>query len=166
MLTIGSTPLLRAAKAFDVPVMKLLLANGALPNLPNSLGITPTMAAAGLGSTPIDTRGYYTTEDVQENAIASLKVMLASGGDVNQKDNYGETAIYGPAMWGWTKVVKYLAEHGADIDVKDKQGQDLIAAAEGKVKRGFRRGGSGDPHPDTVEYLKSLMPKTASNSPI
>jgi len=166
MLTIGSTPLLRAAKAFDIPVMKLLLAHGALPNLPNSLGITPTMAAAGLGSTTIDTRGYYVTEDVQENAIAALKVMLAAGGKVNQKDQYGETAIFGPAMWGWTKVVKYLAENGAEIDIKDKQGQDLVAAAEGKAKRGFRRGGTGDAHPETVDYVKSLMPKTASNSPL
>ncbi len=34
MLTIGVTPLLRAAKALDAPAIKLLLAHGALVNLP------------------------------------------------------------------------------------------------------------------------------------
>ncbi len=165
MLTIGSTPLLRAAKAFDVPVMKLLLEHGALVNLPNSLGVTPTMAAAGLGSTSIDTRGYYTTDDVQQNAIAAVDVMLKAGGEVNATDDYGQSPIFGAAMWGWTDVVKYLVAHGADIDVKDKAGSDLIAAAEGKAKRGRRRGGTGDGYPDTIKFIKSLMPKTASNSP-
>ena len=129
-----------------------------------SLGITPTMAAAGLGSTSIDTRGYYTTDDVQQNAIAALEVMLKVGGDVNATDDFGQPPIFGAAMWGWTDVVKYLVAHGADLDVKDKQGLDVVAAAEGKAKRGLRRGGTGDGHPETVDYLKSLMPKTASNN--
>ena len=164
MLTIGSTPLLRAAKAFDIPVMKLLLADGALPNLPNMNGITPTMAAAGLGSTTIDTRGYYTTKDVQKKSIETLQVMLDAGGKVNMADSYGQTPIFGAAMWGWTDVVKYLADHNADVAAKDKKGETLMDAAMGKVKRGFRRGGTGDVHQDTVDLLKTLMPTTASNA--
>jgi ankyrin repeat protein len=50
MLTIGATPLLRAAKALDAPAIELLLKKGALPNLPNMRGTTPVMAAAGLGT--------------------------------------------------------------------------------------------------------------------
>jgi ankyrin repeat protein len=164
MLTIGSTPLLRAAKAFDVEGVKMLLAHGANPNLPSSQGITPVMAAAGLGSTKIDTRGYFTTEDVQQKSLDTLKVLLASGADVNQKDMYGESAVFGAAMWGWTNVVKYLADHNADLGIKDIHGSTVIDAANAKVKRGFFRGGSGDPHPDTIKLLKSLMPSTASIS--
>ncbi|HEV7714249.1 MAG TPA: ankyrin repeat domain-containing protein, partial [Steroidobacteraceae bacterium] len=48
MLTVGTTPLIRASKAGDNGAVKLLLDHGALPNLPNSLGITPLMAAAGI----------------------------------------------------------------------------------------------------------------------
>ncbi len=59
VLTTGATPLIRAAKAMDLPMMRLLLAHGALPDLPTQRGITPLMAAAGVGSTAIDTRGYY-----------------------------------------------------------------------------------------------------------
>lgn len=57
MLTIGTTPLIRAAKAGELAVIQLLLAHGANPSLPHSRGITPLRAAAGLGSDEIDTRG-------------------------------------------------------------------------------------------------------------
>ena len=55
MLTIGTTPLLRAAKALDAPAAKLLVEHGAKLDIPNNRGITPVMAAAGMGSVG---RGY------------------------------------------------------------------------------------------------------------
>src|SRR5205809_228489 len=81
MITIGTTPLLRAAKAFDVPAIKLLLERGALPNLPNNAGYTPVMAAAGLGSRDHDTRGRFLTEDVPGRSIEALEVLLKRGGE-------------------------------------------------------------------------------------
>jgi hypothetical protein len=69
MLTIGTTPLIRAAKAGDTDAIKLLLARGAKPDLANSLGITPVMAAAGLGSNEIDTRGKYVTQKTANDSI-------------------------------------------------------------------------------------------------
>ena len=57
----------------------LLLKHGANPNLPNNQGITPTMAAAGLGSVDADTRGWYTTADIQERSIASLDAARGGG---------------------------------------------------------------------------------------
>ena len=53
----GTTPLLRAAKAGDLPVVKLLLQHGALAILPNSIGVTPLMVAAGDGHINEPTRG-------------------------------------------------------------------------------------------------------------
>jgi len=76
MLTIGTTPLLRAAKALDAPAIALLLKHGALPNLPNMRGTTPVMAAAGLGSVDADTRGVYTTEDTAQRSVESLRLIL------------------------------------------------------------------------------------------
>ena len=49
LLVTGATPLLRAAKTFDVPAMKLLIAHGARLDLPTATGVTPLMAAAGIG---------------------------------------------------------------------------------------------------------------------
>jgi ankyrin repeat protein len=50
LLTTGATPLLRAAQTFDNDVVRALLAHGALVDLPNASGVTPFMAAAGLGT--------------------------------------------------------------------------------------------------------------------
>ncbi|MGB6451062.1 MAG: ankyrin repeat domain-containing protein, partial [Steroidobacteraceae bacterium] len=49
MLTTGTTPLLRAARAGDAAAIRLLLAHGADTALPNRTGETPLMAAAGIG---------------------------------------------------------------------------------------------------------------------
>ena len=72
MLTVGTTPLLRAAKAQDAAAIKLLLEHGAIVDLPNNQGMTPMLAASGMGSVDADTRGNYYAADIQERAIASL----------------------------------------------------------------------------------------------
>ena len=65
LLTTGCTPLLRAALSFDDEVIALLLEHGAIVDLPNVMGVTPFMAAAGLGLSQRDTRGSYGA-DAQE----------------------------------------------------------------------------------------------------
>jgi len=77
------TPLLRAAKAQDAPAIKLLLEHGAIVDLPNNDGTTPTLAASGIGSVDADTRGSYYLPDIEERAIASLELLLAHGGELN-----------------------------------------------------------------------------------
>ncbi len=51
LMTTGCSPLLRAAISVDKDAVALLLAHGALPDLPNVMGVTPLMAAAGIGAT-------------------------------------------------------------------------------------------------------------------
>ncbi len=85
MLTIGVTPLLRAAKALDAPAIKVLLAHGALPNLPNIRGITPTMAAAGLGSVDADTRGVLHHSRCTAK-VAGVARTASRGGRRDQRD--------------------------------------------------------------------------------
>jgi len=94
MLTTGATPLLRAAKALDAPAITLLLGKNADLTLTNSRGMTPTMAAAGLGSVDADTRGFYLSEDTQQRSIESLKLLLDAGGDINAQDSRGLTALH------------------------------------------------------------------------
>ena len=50
LLTTGATPLIRAAQTFDNEVVHALLEHGALVDLPNASGVTPFMAAAGIGT--------------------------------------------------------------------------------------------------------------------
>jgi uncharacterized protein len=166
LLTVGTTPLLRAAKAGDIEAMKLLLAHGAKVDLANSLGVTPLMAAAGLRSNEIDTRGKYITE---KDAIASIDLLVASGADVNALDDIGQSALYGAAYWGWNDVIKNLVGHGADLSIKDAHGHTAVDMAMGRAE-GHGRGGSGKVvHDDSAELLQQLAAsgaKTANLPPV
>src|SRR5204862_7424929 len=62
VLTTGTTPLLRAAKAGDVAAVRLLLAKGADGKLATKAGVNPLMIAAGLGTKEEDTTGRNKTE--------------------------------------------------------------------------------------------------------
>jgi ankyrin repeat protein len=160
MLTIGATPLLRAAKALDAPAIKLLLEHGAIIDLPNNQGITPVMAAAGLGSVDADTRGLYTTFDVQQRSIDSLELLLKAGADINAPGGRRQqTPLTAAAYWGWNDVVQYLFDHGAKLDVKDSGGMSPIDAALGKAGGNSRGGQRIDVHEDTAALLRKLGAK-------
>ncbi|HVX56211.1 MAG TPA: ankyrin repeat domain-containing protein, partial [Candidatus Saccharimonadales bacterium] len=154
MIQVGTTPLLRAAKAFDAPAIKLLLEHGALVDLPNSAGWTPVVAASGMGSVDADTRGYYTTSDVQERCIAALDLLLAHGASVNQgAGRFRATPLQGAAFWGWNKVVEYLLSKGADINGKDSRGYTAVDYAMGRAGGNSRGGQRIDVHKDTADLL-------------
>ena len=115
------------------------------------------MAAAGLGSVDADTRGLYTTADVQQRSIASLELLLAAGGEINAAGGRRQqTPFQAAAFWGWNDVVRFLAAHGAKIDAKDAEGMNAIDAALGHAGGNSRGGQRIDVHQDTAELLLKL----------
>jgi len=157
MLTTGTTPLLRAAKAGDVVVITLLLEKGADVKLATRNGINPIMAAAGLGTKEEDTVGRKKTE---KETIDSIELCLKAGGDVNAIDSRGQTALHGAAQKGWNQVVQYLADHGAKIDVKDKKGLTPLDAALGLAGGLGFDNTTGDVHENTAALLRKLALET------
>jgi ankyrin repeat protein len=156
MLTPGTTPLLRAAKAMDVESMKALLEHGADISLTNSRSMTATLAASGMGSTDADTRGYFTTTDVQERAIAALDLMFKSGGPINgAAGQFAQVPLHGAAFWGWNRVVEYLLQKGADINLADSRGYTAVDYAMGRAGGNSRGGQRIDVHKDTADLLMS-----------
>jgi ankyrin repeat protein len=154
MLTVGTTPLLRAAKAQDAASIKLLLDHGAIVDLPNNQGMTPMVAASGMGSVDADTRGNYYAADIQERAIASLDSLLAHGGELNGRaGRLSQAPLHGAAFWGWNKVVDYLLSKGADINVKDSRGYTAVDYAMGRAGGNSRGGQRIDVHKDTADLL-------------
>ena len=159
MLNIGATPLLRAAKGHDVPAIKLLMAHGAHPNLPNRDGITPLMAAAGLDASSIDTRGDYTTPLAGQNAKETIAVLLANGADMEKTDRYGRTALHGAASWGWNEAEQILADNAANLKAEDDNGLTPFDYAMGERSGGFGRGGGGDVRQETADLIQELLLK-------
>ena len=156
MLTFGTTPLLRAAKAQDAPAIKLLLEHGAIVDLPNTQGMTPLLAASGMGSVDADTRGNYYTPDVQDRAIASLELLLVHGGEVNGRvGRLQQAPLHGAAFWGWNRVVEYLLSKGADINLADSRGFTAVDYAMGRAAGNSRGGQRIDVHKDTSDLLMS-----------
>jgi len=154
MIQVGTTPLLRAAKAFDARAIKLLLDHGALIDLPNTQAWTPTVAASGMGSVDADTRGYYATSDVQERCIASLDLLLSHGANVNEGAGRNKsTPLDGAAFWGWDKVVEYLLGKGSDINQADARGFTAVDYAMGRAGGNSRGGQRIDIHKDTADLL-------------
>jgi ankyrin repeat protein len=149
VIDIGTAPLLRAARAGDVEAMKLLIARGALVDLPQAVGVTPLMAGVGLNN-PIDTRGKFRTEI---DALATAQVLLDAGADVDARDARGRTALHAAAAQGYNDVVKYLVGRGADLDAADADGAKPVDAAMGKLKGGR---GPGVVHADTADLLTEL----------
>jgi ankyrin repeat protein len=94
ILSQGATPLLRAARAGDTPMVELLLAHGALIDLPSNQGVTPLMAAAGVEYGLRVTRGRNRTE---EGVISTMRALLDAGADIDAKmliEPRGESAAH------------------------------------------------------------------------
>jgi len=153
LITIGTTPLIRAAKGADLAAIDLLLEHGALPDLPQDEGVTALMAVSGLQWLAINTRGRYVTE---AEAITTAERLLEGGADINLRDDLGQTALHGAAFRGWTGLVEFLVANGADLQSADNDNATPLDAAIGRM-RVSARGGASEVHADTARFIESLL---------
>ena len=153
LLTTGATPLVRAAQIYDDEVVRALLAHGALVDLPNASGVTPFMAAAGIGTRiGSSVLGPGAPENVAALSLTTMEILREAGADINARitdvtsltariartntltNRQGQTALFFAAEVGRTQVVKYLLGHGAKVNVVDDAGRTPIDAAKGDGK--------------------------------
>ena len=100
----------------DNEIVKLLLENGADPNLKDIDGCTALMKAC------IYFNNY--------SNIETVKLLLENGADINLKDYNGYTALMMACKYSNTrsdpKIIKLLLENGADINLKDNNDQTAL----------------------------------------
>ena len=149
----GTTPLMRAAFHGDARAMEILLAHGADISMTQKSGGTALMLASGLGR---GTSAFAEDVGTETDLFNAAKVAVEHGADVNAVNDAGATAVHYAARSGLNSVVNLLAQHGAKLDVKDKQGHTPADAAMGLGGRG-RAGGPAPVHQDTAALIKRLV---------
>jgi ankyrin repeat protein len=145
LLNTGATALLRAASLTDREIVQLLLQHGQRieVDLPNVMGVTPLMAAAGIGG---GGGGAPGRGDAQGAALEVIQMLLKAGADVNARvtdttsrtasiarstaDRQGQTALFGAVQRGWVRVAKLLIDSGAKVDARDATGKSVLDALD------------------------------------
>jgi ankyrin repeat protein len=147
---IGATPFLMAAKSVDIPLMRLLLENGADPKATTEDGTTALMAAAGVGIwAPGENPG------TEEEALAAVKLVYEAGGGLaTDVDKNGETALHGAIYRaGSIPIAKFLIDKGAKVDVRNNKGWTPLIVADGVeyTPNVLKR------YPETAAFLRQVL---------
>jgi ankyrin repeat protein len=146
----GATAFWRAAQSNDLAAMKLLVANGADPELATTAGSTPLMVTAGVGW------AMNFSRNAPNAWMDSVKFCLEHGNDVNAADARGYTALHGAAFRGDNELINFLMSKGAKIDAKTKAGDTVADMANGPIPHSI-------PHPETVALLEKLGSANSHN---
>jgi ankyrin repeat protein len=148
-LTEGATALARAAKSSDLPVMKALLEGGADATLALANRTTTAILASG-GTAP------------EPKVLEAVTLLVEHGVDVNAFNANGQTILHNAAQRGQNSVIAYVAQKGAKLDRRDKQGRTPLDIALGAGSGGRRQGRPATApqvNEKTAALLRQLMSK-------
>jgi ankyrin repeat protein len=74
--------------------------------------------------------------------------------DVNATNAAGQTAVHGAASVSADAIIRFLFEHGARVDVKDKGGRTPFDLTQSTLR----------PRPETAALLKTLEKESTASS--
>jgi ankyrin repeat protein len=159
----GATPFLLAAVSGDAALMHLLEEYEADVSINGAGGITPLMAAARAactGSCAFLGGNRANLADI-ELSYQAVKAAVEMGVNINARSDEGQTAMHMAAFTGADMVVQYLADQGADVNVKDNYGETPWSMASG-ISPVLRYRGLYGTHASTAELLVRLGAVTTS----
>lgn len=157
--TKGVTPFFMAAATADIAYMKLLVELGANPAMTNVDGCTPLMAACGIG---VGSAQATEVAGDEPEVLEAAQYLLKLGADVNVVDANGETAMHGAALKNLPRVVQFLADHGAKVEVWNKRNK--FGSTPLMLARGYRPG-NFKPSIETTEAIQRVMLAAGVNPP-
>lgn len=158
-----ATPFFLAAVSADPQMMRILAAGGADPRLRNSEEVTPLMAAAAAVCTGScwsrgGNRDSDAAREAERVALEAVRMAVELGSDVNATSKIGQTAMHQAAFTGADTIVQFLADHGANVDVPDENGETPWSMAAG-ISPVLRYRGQYGYHQSTAELLLKLGAK-------
>ncbi len=186
---IGATPFYLAAKHADLDLMRLLVDYGADPLTPTGQGVTPLMAAAGLGFWDGESPGPLngTPERIR---LAAVEMTLALGNDLHAVTDFGDTELEGDGVdlllrhplnlleldaqrdrgdmrWGGCTALHGAAMMGSNLIVQylidqgaDINARNTIGWTPRMVAEGVFVANTEKAWPDTVALLRELGGET------
>lgn len=114
----GSTPILWASRG-GAPLVRLLLQNGARPDVRNSWGQTPLLAAA------------------QHGNAENVELLLQAGADPKPtEESFAMTPLHLAALLGYRDVAEKLLAGGVDVHARDLEGRTPLDIALQYGQRG------------------------------
>ena len=153
----GATPFMRAAKAGDVEVMRLLLGKGADPHADAEEPHDGADAGGGLRLSHAARAAPIRAPRLQ--IIEAIKLCLELGLDINAFNDAGLTpAAHGRGSRRPDHRVPGLAQ-GARMDIKDKQGRTPLDAALRGTSEEVR---GSNVRETTAPLLRRLMAEAAN----
>ncbi|MBM3779742.1 MAG: hypothetical protein FJW23_16130, partial [Acidimicrobiia bacterium] len=177
MSFVGATPFYLAARSSDTALMRLLLAWGADPTIPTVRGVTPFMAAAGVGyyngqspgpawgvsdaevfealvlawSLGVDINGVTREEAIPDEFSDPAWALDHPTGQFDQR--WGRsTALHGAVLRESLDVIRFLVDKGARLDAQNQLGWTPLSVATG-----IYTGGTFRVYPETIALLRQLM---------
>ena len=143
---VGATPFWMAAMFADAAMMQTLAAGGAVPSSTMEDGTTPVMAPLAMR----DRRPGSDRALVETSTLEAVRTAAELGVDLHAADDAGNTALHYAAASAFDSVVEFLVSRGAELDLKNAEGQTPLAMTATPRRRGSR-----DPE-RTAELLRRL----------
>ncbi len=182
----GATPFWRAAKALDIPAMRMLVDAGADPHTPtrkpperrrrrpadddaeeeeDPSGLPPA-EVGGPGIPPLVAAagyGYGRSRTGNQHRhrpdgwlITATYLVEGLGADVNGRDSDGFGALHYAAARGDNELIEYLVGKGADPLIVARSGQTTVDMANGPIQR-------VQPFFETIALLEGMGAKNNHN---
>jgi len=140
---VGATPLLVAAASGDMESMQILEEVSDV-SATTIGGATLFMLAAGAGAErrarsedeALRAAGYAL--EIGGGSVKDYLTDIATDGPAEGKAD-GRTPLHFAVTQGWTKMIRFLAEHGADMNAQDRYGMTPMQLAMGDPEGRYNR---------------------------
>ena len=160
----GGTPLIVAAAYLETDVMRALLQGGAKADVTLPNGASALHLAAGLPmekeARPSDLAKFGVVDNdtpeiprPADDVAAAVRVLLDAGANVFHVADDGNTALHAAAMDNQPAVIELLAERGAPVNVKNKNGQTPLSLT---MPRKSERGPGFPGYPEAEAALRKM----------
>ncbi|KAL6617339.1 ankyrin repeat-containing domain protein [Neocallimastix sp. 'constans'] len=132
----GCNALMLAANCDKLDIVQYLCDMNMNVNKVDNNGWTPLMYATffnGNKKYPFTSQKVPNLSTSIQSNFVIIQCLVDHGAEINYKNHEGVTALMLASQYGSLRVVKYLIQMGANLDIVDNEGNDVIKYAERSI---------------------------------